>query len=61
MPHMQRIKGLPERGDETGPLFLATTAGSESKMPVEKFGGLDISYLDLFLYNIRDTNCVVPD
>lgn len=56
-----RIKGWPERGDGTGPLFPATTAGSESKKALEKFEELDISCLHPFAYIIRDTNCVVPD
>jgi hypothetical protein len=54
------IKGWPERGDGIGPLFPATTAGSESKKALEKFEGIDISYLHQFVFGIRDTNCVVP-
>lgn len=60
MSHMW-IKGLPERGDGTGPLFPATIAGSESKMALDKFERLYISYLDLFVRSMPDTNCVMPD
>lgn len=60
MPQMP-IKGLPERGDGIDPLFPATIAGSESKMALDKFERLYISYLDLFVRNMLYTNCVVPD
>lgn len=60
MPHM-RIKGLSERGDGTGPLFPVTIAGSESKMALDGFEGLDISYPVRFLCSrLPDTNFVVP-
>lgn len=60
MPHMQ-IKGLSERGDGTGPLFPVTIAGSESKIALNRFERLDISYPVRFLCSrLLDTNCVVP-